>query len=198
MSWYELHKTKQETKREYLARVKYQKIVAKSASNMMAIVGNKLEQGIQYRIVTNNSFNAISVYEFLATHEKITEMHIAVYRMNQRAVLFIKNIIDKNKIPATIIVSSFFRENKKYERWANELIAYAQSSTLVKVGFSWNHAKVFLAKTASGKHIVFEGSGNLSDNARIEQYIIEDNEQVFNFHKQWITQLLNNEKDSKR
>lgn len=190
MAWYEINNSKPESKKEYLAKVKYEKVVAKSASNFMDIVGNKLEPGIQYRIVTNNSFNAISVYEFIANSEEITEMHIAVYRMNQRAVIFLKGIIDKNKITSNIVVSSFFRENKKYERWATELVAYAQNSILVKIGFTWNHAKIFLAKTKSGKHIVFEGSGNLSDNARIEQYIIEDNEYVFNFHKQWITELL--------
>ena len=41
----------------------------------------------------------------------------------------------------------------------------------VKTTFCSSHAKVFLAKTTCGKHIVFEGSGNLSDNSRIEQYI---------------------------
>lgn len=45
--------------------------------------------------------------------------------------------------------------------------------------------------TKDNRHIVFEGSGNLSDNARIEQYLIEDNETTYNFHKEWIINTLN-------
>jgi len=192
MKWHELNKTKStESKAEYTARVKYQSIVTKSANSFMDIVGNDLTEGIQYRIVTNNSFNAISVYEYLSKQEEITELHIAIYRMNERAVTYLKTIIDTNKIKAQIIISSFFRENKKYETWCKNLVAYSSKSELCKVGFSWNHAKVFLAKTESGKYIVFEGSGNLSDNARIEQYIIENNKQVYLFHKKWITDLIN-------
>jgi len=37
----------------------------------------------------------------------------------------------------------------------------------------------------------YEESGNMSDNARIEQYVYENNKQVFEFHKQWIGELCN-------
>lgn len=196
MAWYDIHtEQKAESKAEYVARVKYEKIVTRAAQSFMEIVGNDLTESVQYRIVTNNSFNAISVYEYLSKTEQITELYIAVYRMNLRAVTYLRDVIEKKKIKAVIILSSFFRENKKYEKWARDMVNFADGSDLVIVGFSRNHAKVFCAKTASGKHIVFEGSGNLSDNARIEQYIIENNEKVYNFHKGWILNSLTDEKD---
>jgi hypothetical protein len=67
---------------------------------------------------------------------------------------------------------------------------YAENKKDVQISFAVNHAKVFIAKTKDNRHIVFEGSGNLSDNARIEQYLIEDNEVTYNFHKQWIIDTL--------
>ena len=36
-----------------------------------------------------------------------------------------------------------------------------------------------------------KGSGNMSDNARIERYVYENNKEVSEFHKEWIGELCN-------
>ena len=190
MAWYDLNE-KQESKREYLARVKYDEIVCKKTKNFTDVIGDELTKNVQYRLVTEQSFNAIIVIDFLLKKYELIEIYIAVYRMNEASVNKLKTIIDSDKISCSILLSSFFRENKKYERWAEELIMYAKNKKNVNVAFAVNHAKVFLAKTKDNRYIVFEGSGNLSDNARIEQYLIEDNEITYNFHKQWIINNLN-------
>jgi len=114
--------------------------------------------------------------------------------MNDKAFDYLKSIIEKDNIKTGFIVSSFFRDNKRYERWAKEIEILSENTENIKTSFYNNHAKVFLAKTTCDKHIVFEGSGNLSDNSRLEQYIFEDNESVYNFHKKWIDDILNLEK----
>lgn len=199
MSWYDLNYKEEEEKeqvnaREYLAKIKYDKIICKKASNFKDIVGVNLEQNTQYRIVTDKSFNAIIVVSYLLEYYNIDEIYIVVYRMNNKSFDYLKSIIGKDNIKTGIIVSSFFRENKRYERWAKEIKILSENTENVKTSFCNSHAKVFLAKTTCGKHIVFEGSGNLSDNARLEQYIFEDNESVYNFHKKWIDDILNLEK----
>lgn len=192
MAWYDL-KEKQESKREYLARVKYDEIICKKAKKITDIIGNELSKNVQYRLVTENSFNAIVVIDYLLKKYELIEIYIAVYRMNQVSVNKLKSIIDSDEISCSILLSCFFRANKKYERWAEELIMYATKKKNVKVAFALSHAKVFLAKTKDNRHIVFEGSGNLADNTRIEQYLIEDNETTYNFHKEWIINTLNKE-----
>jgi hypothetical protein len=188
MDWFDLNK--KESTREYLARIKYEKIVAKKAESFLDIVGDELVENVQYRFVTDNSFNAITVIEYLLKSNEIEEIYIAIYRMNYQSVLKIKEIVESG-IRCNIVISSFFRENKKYEKWANELIQFSSSNDNINISFAWNHAKVFLAKTKDNKFVVFEGSGNLSDNARIEQYLIENNKNTYNFHKQWIDDILN-------
>ncbi len=198
MSWYDLNneeeKEQEANSREYLAKIKYDKIICKKASNFRDIVGVNLEQNTQYRIVTDKSFNAITVVRYLLEHYKIDEIYIVVYRMNDKSFDYLKSIIEKDNIKTGFIVSSFFRENKRYERWAKELVILSENAENVKASFCNCHAKVFLAKTTCSKHIVFEGSGNLSHNERLEQYIFEDNESVYNFHKKWIDDILNLEK----
>lgn len=186
MAWYDLD-TNKESKQEYIARIKYKEIVCKKAANFKDIIGVDLLENVQYRFTTTNSFNAITVIEYLVENHKILEFYIAIYRMNQQAVNYLSRLVKTKKITGQIIVSSFFRENKRYEKWANDLVLL--NSDRIKISFAWNHAKVLLIKTKCGKHIVFEGSGNLSDNARIEQYLIEDNKNSYDFHKNWITEL---------
>ena len=190
MAWYDLDKNQTQSKRDYLAQCRYDKSVGIMADRFTDIIEQELKQGVQYRIVTENSFNAVVILDAIDKLYDIDEVIIAVYRMNINAVNRIKEWAEK--IPCTVLLSSFFRENKKYEQWTREIELFAKSNKM-KLAFAWSHAKIFLAKTKCGKHIVFEGSGNLSDNARIEQYILEDNRQIYDFHKSWINEIINDE-----
>ncbi len=198
MSWFDLTKKEAteedaaEDKRESKAQIKYNKIVMKSASSFMDIVDGELTEGVQYRIVTNQGFNAITVIEYLKNKYDFAEVYIAVYRMNLRSVQRIKEMLTNEDVNFVILLSSFFRDNKRYERWANDLMIHAESYKNLKIEFARNHAKVFLCKTKDGQHIVFEGSGNLSDNSRIEQYLIENNKTAYDFHKKWIDEIVEN------
>jgi len=189
MAWYDLDKPV-ETKKEYLARVKYEEIICKKVNSFRGIIDGELSPNVQYRIITENGFNAITIIEYLYKFYQLEEVYIAVYRMNLQSVQKLTEIIDNGDIKCNIILSSFFRENKKYEKWSRDLLSYGQTKENVCIAFAWCHAKVFLAKTKEGKHIVFEGSGNLSDNARIEQYLIEDCRTTYDFHKKWIDEII--------
>lgn len=181
--------SKRTPNKEYLAKIKYQKVITKKASSFKDIVSGKLISGVQYRIVTDQSFNAITVIQYLLEFYQIQELYIVVYRMNNKAFDYLSDLINSG-IKISFIISDFFRENKRYERWAYELKSVADRNRRVSLAYTHSHAKVFLAKTTTGEHIVFEGSGNLSDNARIEQYIIENNKEVYDFHKEWIEEIL--------
>ena len=189
MAWYDLA-DKIETKREYLARVKYDKIVCERAENFKRIIGEKLEPNIQYRLVSTTAFNSIIVLKYISELYDIDEIFIVIYRMNEKAVNKFKELVD-SKISGGFLISSFFKNNKIYEKWAKDLVLYCSENKNMKISFLTTHAKIFIAKTKCGKHFVFEGSGNFSDNARIEQYLIENNKQVYEFHKKWITNILN-------
>lgn len=197
MSWWDLNSgniseaKEGENSRDYTRKIKYDKIICEKSRTFEKIIGSELLPNTQYRFVTIKSFNAIVVLDYLLKNHTITELIIAVYRMNELSVNKLKSIIDTSNIDSSILLSDFFRENKRYERWCENLIMYANEKPNVKIAFANNHAKVFIAKTHDSKHIVFEGSGNLSDNARIEQYLIEDNEQTYNFHKEWILDTIN-------
>ena len=187
MAWHELTSEKPVAKREYLAIVKQKEIITKKVKDFEeTFKGANFENETQYRIVTDKNFSALVVLEYLLNNYEIEEIYLAIYRMNLPAVYKIQEIAQNDKIQMTILVSSFFRENKKYEKWTRELELFCNDKTNVDLKFAWSHAKVILCKTKCGKNMIVEGSGNLSDNARIEQYLIENNKKVYNFHKTWI------------
>lgn len=189
MAWHNLKKADQPTKREYLADQKQRRYIAEKVRDFENVFTNGVLPDVQYRLVTEKNFSSLVVLEYFLSRYEVKEMILAIYRMNLPAVNRLKEIVEQG-IPTTILVSSFFRENKKYEKWTRELELFCDKNKNVELKFAWSHAKVFLCQTACKRFFVLEGSGNLSDNARIEQYLLEDNEQMYAFHKKWIYEVM--------
>ena len=149
----------------------------------------KPNPGEQYRIITEKQFNAFAFLLTLLETEVIEEMYIAIYRINEPTVTSIINYIEAGKIKqASFVISNFFNQTKKPEKWAIQLKMFCDSHENCRHAYVHNHAKVVAARTITG-HYVFEGSGNMSDNARIEQYLYENSRESFEFHKDWINSL---------
>ena len=138
MAWYDL-KEKTETTNDYLQKVKYDEIICNKTKNFVDIIGDELSKNVQYRMVTDKSFNAIVVIDYLLKKYELVEIYIAVYRMNLLSVNKLKSIIDDGNVKCFILLSSFFRENKRYERWAEELLMYAENKKDVQISFAVNH-----------------------------------------------------------
>jgi len=147
-------------------------------------------EGEQWRIVTEKQFNAYAFILHLLKHHTIAEMYLAVYRINEPTVEAIIELVESGRIQrAVFVISSFFNQTKKPEKWALRLKSFADASPVCSHVYTHNHAKVVAIRTTDDDCFVFEGSGNMSDNARIEQYIYERCRATFEFHKSWMEEL---------
>ncbi|MGI8542033.1 MAG: hypothetical protein ACR2MD_00970, partial [Aridibacter sp.] len=154
------------------------------------LIGKLPKKNEQIRIITQKSFNAFALLLLIIQKYKISELYLAIYRIDKNSVEGLKNLILDGQIKqATIVISSFFRSSKKAETWHNNLVEFAQKTKNIKVVYCWNHAKILAVKTVCKQYFVIEGSGNLSDNARIEQYLFENRKETFEFHRDWINDL---------
>ena len=152
----------------------------------------KPKKNEQYRIITEKQFNAYSLILNLLETEEIETMYLAIYRINEATVMSIIDFIESGKIKkALFVISGFFHATKRPERWALKLKDFCDNNINCKHIYTHNHAKVLAVETKSDNYYIFEGSGNMSDNARIEQYIYENNKEVYLFHKGWIDDLIN-------
>jgi hypothetical protein len=160
---------------------------------------SKPKKGEQYRIITENRYNAYTLLAYLTQSEIITDLYLAIYRINEPTVESLIGLIENKQIQrATFVISSFFRDTKKVEKWSIRLKNYCdQNINRCRHIYAHNHAKVVCAKTRTG-HYVFEGSGNMSNNARIEQYVYENNKQVFDFHCAWMEEMFTSGEDLQR
>lgn len=154
-------------------------------------------EGEQWRIITEKQFNAFALILHLLQTRVIEEMYLAVYRINEPTVTSIIEFIESGKIKKSVfVISSFFNQTKKPEQWAIMLKQFADKKANCYHVYTHNHAKVLAVRTSKNEFFVFKGSGNMSDNARIEQYIYENSKQSFEFHKKWMTELCNKKSKS--
>ncbi len=67
----------------------------------------------------------------------------------------------------------------------------------VDCNFCVSHCKIMCAKRGDN-YFTIEGSGNLSGNARIEQYVMANSREIFEFHSEWIKNVCNYAAGTKR
>lgn len=142
----------------------------------------------QIRIITQRSFNAYAILLYLLENLKIDEVYLTSYNIDKNTISGLNDLIASkniNKLKLLISDSINFRMPER----AKQLIELAKKNKNVKLVFAWNHTKIILAKTIDSQYYVIEGSGNLSDNARIEQYLFEKCKETYEFHKEWIDEV---------
>lgn len=154
------------------------------------------KKGTSLRIVTFKSMNASILLKHIAKHEEIEEMLIAAYSINHDSARLINEIINRNNCKAEILISNLRNQahRKKEELTKNIFI----NNNNCKLFFCSSHAKIISLKTKKGNYYHIEGSGNLSFNSRVEQYIIDNDEKLFNFTKEWFKKVrvfLKNKKE---
>lgn len=148
------------------------------------------EPNEQIRVITQKSFNPFAILLYIVQHHRIEELFIAIYRIDGNSVEGLKKMVADGQIKTlTVVLSSFHRTSKKSEKWHLHLRDWARGNPDVRLIYCWNHAKVLAIKTDSDDYFVIEGSGNLSDNARIEQYLFENSRSGFDFHKDWMSDV---------
>ena len=148
------------------------------------------KQNTQIRIISETQINSFSAIEyFLLKNATIDELYLAVYRINKDTVNLLCERIESKSIKyAEILVCSFFKNVS--ENWFVYLGQRLSNLKNCKFASCNTHAKVSVWKK-DNQYYVFEGSGNMSDNARIEQYLFEENKKVYEFHKKWISDIIN-------
>ncbi len=67
----------------------------------------------------------------------------------------------------------------------------------VELFFCSSHAKTFSCKTDQGNYYTIEGSGNMAYNSRIEQYVIDNDQAVYDFSCNWMREIKEFLKDKK-
>lgn len=134
---------------------------------------------------SDNAFNAFTFIPFIAQRFPVKELYASTYSISKKVVEALIEMHDRGMIEQiTLLISdSMIKRNPLV---IENIRAMATTRPNIKILFAWSHAKVCIIKTHD-YHYVIEGSGNWSDNAHYEQYILCNSKNVYDFRLQLFT-----------
>jgi len=174
---------------EDLEDSKYKKFIEKTYQVIQKIeelgLPNKNEQ---VKIITYRPFNAAVFLKYIAEKEGIENMQLVVYSINGEAAVMIDKLFKDGLIEKGQILMSNLRNkaHRKKEQITRDLFV---DNPKIDLFFSSSHAKILSIKTKKGNFYSLEGSGNLSYNSRVENYCIDNDEKLYNFHCKWMEEI---------
>lgn len=168
---------------------KYKKYIEKTYQT----IENVKEIGLpneneQIRLVTFKSFNSAVFLKFITDNYTIENLILVVYSINGEAAKLINDLIEQRKILKCKILMSNLRNkaHRKKEQITRDMFV---ENPNVDLFFASSHSKIMAMKTTCNKHFVLEGSGNLSFNSRVEQYILDNDKKLFEFTDNWTEKI---------
>ena len=141
-----------------------------------------------YHIVSNGSFDFFTIVPVLLKHLNICNEFIgSTWATNKCNVLELFNMFDNDLIKSIVIIGGDYMKISNrcdYGLLKNGMLERNQKFINLK-----NHAKILLMTNYIDYYVV-EGSSNWTSNPRIEQYLMTNNYDLFNFHKDWILNII--------
>lgn len=146
------------------------------------------KQGEQIRLITKRSFNAIAFLEWVIRLEgNVDEALFCIYSINHEASVIINQLVTEGKVKTATILMSNLR-NKAHRQKEEATKQYFVGNPNIELIFASSHSKIMSFKSGDNYYTV-EGSGNLSYNSRIEQYVIDNDKLVFDFTRSWLEEI---------
>lgn len=182
-------KAAEESKHE--EKISRSKVAEYTESHMQKIknfdeIGFLPKKGQQIRLVTQKSFNMYTIMLKILEKESVfEELYLSSFNIKGIVIDTVFEMVkSKQALKLRILLSQTVRARMP-QRIIQLEKHMLQTMEDVKIKLNWNHTKITLVKTKKNFYVL-EGSGNLSDNAQIEQYLFENNEKMYNFHKEWM------------
>lgn len=130
---------------------------------------------------TIKAFNGFTFVELISRLNFIEELTASTYSISMKVVEALQEMKRMGKIDKInlMISDSMMKRNPKV---SDSINAWASLDPMVSVVYSWNHSKIVAIKTETD-HYTIEGSGNWGENACYEQYVLVNDEGVYNLRK---------------
>lgn len=144
----------------------------------------EIREDTTYTLVTQKMINPYGFILEAIKHAPINHLYIATYSINLKAVEILTNLLDSGLIKQWTLILNC---NMKYKMKGKDVVLLEEEKKRdnFRIIKKYSHAKVTLIDQDDRK-IVITGSGNYSENPRIEQYTINNSSELFDFHKSWM------------
>lgn len=140
----------------------------------------------EYTFIKTNGLSDVSnILQILCENEKPEELYISTWIINKQNIDFIVNLDCQVK---HIVISNRLKQLKKSD-YNYLLLEFNKIENLnCKLRICNSHAKIFSLKTSQNYYTCI-GSGNFTENPRIEVYMIHNDKELFEINKNWIVDM---------
>lgn len=194
MAWYDLSQVKKESfdssKDEDGNLDIDDKILKRFVEKTTQVIEKVKEIGLpekkeQLRLITTKFFNSIAIIKHIADQEKIIDAVFVIFSINQSAAKILIELKNENKLQnCKLVISSIRNSGHRSKSIAVDLL-----KNYFEIIFVNSHAKLAVMRTEKNNYYAVEGSGNFSYNGRLEQYVIDNDQVLYDFSKEWILEL---------
>lgn len=154
----------------------------------------RLGPGERYDVIVSGNFVFGDFIYAWMTHQNIKAktMTISTLSMGTRNVDVLAQLMKTGYIQElNLVVSAYF-----YSNYRKDIVPYLYEKLddpkkgNFQLGVAGIHTKTMTLETEDGMKIVMQGSANLRSSANIEQFILEDNADVYEFYKDYTDKIL--------
>lgn len=174
------------TKRE--ARAQYRHVSRREQAADLLETLKLPEPGETHHVISNAKYDFFNVIIAAARQlAPVEEFYGSTWTMSKYNVDdLIKAMEDGTLQKVSILTGTYFkkRESSVYAQLITAMAKRNQRYTAFI-----NHTKIALLK-AGDTHIVFEGSANFTANPRLENYIVCNDPELYQFHREWMEEML--------
>ena len=179
-----------------LKELKRKEIFDNKKKNFKELLGVEIPiKNYSYHIVSNGTHDLFtSVPYFIEVLGNIDVFYGSTWATSPSNVKDLLTYFDDGKIGAINILLGDYHKMKsraEYGQLANGLQSRKQRFAIFN-----NHVKILLFQK-SNNFIVIEISANFTNNPRLEQHVIYNSKDLFDFHKNWMDLILDSKQEFK-
>jgi len=150
------------------------------------------EKNISYHLVSNGTYDFFTHIPLMVEYMggKIDEYYGSTWTMNRANAKTILEMYDNETVKKIRVITGLYfkrRESAVYALLLSGLLERGQKFKCFK-----NHSKIsLLGDYQNNNFIVIEGSANYTANPRVEQFVINNDKKLYEFHKNWMDNYIN-------
>lgn len=129
-----------------------------------------------------------SIFHYMLNDGKCDELHLSTWIISRNNIGYICDNIDNGNIKLLSFIISVRQKQLKKADYAY-MVEEFKKRDQINFRVCNCHAKTFSAKIGNDYYTV-TGSGNWTKNPRIENYMITNDKNIFDFNKEWMGELL--------
>ena len=162
-----------------------------NCSNLIKIAGGFPKEGEIVQFVSDGASDTGGFFSaLLEEFGEIDEMYLSTWTISMQNVKRLIDAYDERKLKSLyfLINDGLLKTNSTKAIWGAINDLFSQRGIKYKAVNS--HAKIFCCRIGEN-YITISGSGNWSENPRIENYIIIGGKATFDFNKKWMLEKIN-------